>query len=129
MLFFPSLWSAPYTKILEGITWWDLDEDLGLYCNSDLMTFDAQYTLAGKFEKGNWGHTASFLGLDIAMCEGIKKVVFMHHDPVSSDQHIAEAAERARLCIKMQKEMTRKTDKKLFDVKWAYAYDGMEIEI
>ena len=58
-----------------------LGPDLALYQGVDLMIFDAQYTLMETIERVNWGHAAASLGLDIAMREGIKRVLFMHHDP------------------------------------------------
>jgi len=64
----------------------ELGEDLPLYQNVDLMLFDAQYTLMESIERVNWGHAAASLGLDIAMREGVKRVLFMHHDPASTDE-------------------------------------------
>jgi phosphoribosyl 1,2-cyclic phosphodiesterase len=88
------------------------------------MTFDAQYTLMETLEKVNWGHAAASLGLDIAKREGIKRVLFMHHDPASSDEKIAAAEAQARRYYKDQygKAGTR-------EVQWSFAYDGQTIEI
>ena len=75
----------------------DLGEDLALYQDVDLMVFDAQYTLMETIEKINWGHAAASLGLDIAMREGVKRVLFMHHDPASSTEKILQEIGRAHV--------------------------------
>lgn len=108
----------------------ELGPDLGLYQNVDLMIFDAQYTLMETIEKVNWGHAAASLGLDIAMREGIKRVLFMHHDPASSNEKIAAAEAQARRYYDSQvKQAQRSGGAPLHAVEWQFAYEGQTIEV
>lgn len=107
-----------------------LDLDLPLYQNVDLMVFDAQYTLMETIDKVDWGHAAASLGIDIAMREGIKRVLFMHHDPASTPEKIAAAEAQARRYYDTQlKSMKRPTPAGLHEVEWDFAYEGMTAEI
>lgn len=115
----------------------ELGPDLPLYQGVDLMSFDAQYTLMEALEKVNWGHAAASLGLDIAMREGIKRVIFMHYDPASSDEKISMAAAQARSYYDGQIK-PRRQDKasgsagqspSIHPVQWEFAYDGMTVDL
>ncbi|MDR3608373.1 MAG: MBL fold metallo-hydrolase [Oligoflexia bacterium] len=103
-----------------------LGPDLPLYQGVDLMAFDAQYTLIETIAKMNWGHAAASIGLDLAMREGIKRVLFMHHDPASSAEKIAAAEAQARRYYESQ---IRASTGQLHKVEWSFAYDGQEIEL
>jgi len=106
-----------------------LGEDLPLYQDVDLMLFDAQYTLMETIEKVDWGHASASLGLDIAMREGIKQVVFMHHDPASSEEKVAAGEAQARRYYTAQLKAAQKAKHDIFEVDWVFAHEGMEIEI
>lgn len=107
----------------------ELGEDLPLYQGVDLMIFDAQYTLTETIERVNWGHAAASLGLDIAMREGIKKVVFMHHDPASSNEKIATAEAQARRYYDGQLKSARRAKVQLHEVEWSFGYEGMVLDL
>lgn len=106
-----------------------LGPDLPLYQGVDLMVFDAQYTLMETIEKVNWGHAAASLGLDIAMREGIKKVLFMHHDPASSLEKIAAAETQARRYYDNQMKSARRSGLAVNSVDWEFAYEGMLLNV
>ena len=107
----------------------DLGPDLKLYQNADLMIFDAQYTLMEAFEKVNWGHSAASLGLDIAMRERIKRVLFMHHDPAASMERIAEAETETRRYFENQMESSRRAGIARSEVEWSFAFEGQTIDL
>lgn len=109
----------------------ELGPDLPLYQGVDLMIFDAQYTLIETIEKVNWGHAAAPVGLDIAMREGVKKVVFMHHDPASTDEKIAAAEAQARRYYETQLRSAKRTgvDSGIREIDWIYAREGMFFEL
>ncbi|MEK6704860.1 MAG: MBL fold metallo-hydrolase [Bdellovibrionota bacterium] len=111
------------------VTHEQLGPDLGLYSGVDLMIFDAQYTLMETIEKVDWGHAAASIGLDIAMREGIKKLVFMHHDPASSNEKIFEAETQARKYYQSQIKSARRMGLDLNDVEWSFAREGMVIKL
>lgn len=106
-----------------------LGRDLPLYQGVDLMIFDAQYSLVETIEKVNWGHAAATLGLDIAMREGIKRVVFMHHDPASSMEKIAAAEAQARLYYESQLKGAKREGITLHQVEWSFGYEGLSLEL
>lgn len=107
----------------------ELGPDLPLYQNTDLMYFDAQYTLPELAEKANWGHSAAQLGLDIAFREGIKQVLFAHHDPGATTGQIFELDRQTRDYVEWRKQMANNLKQNLPDVKWSFAYEGLEIEL
>ncbi len=107
----------------------DLGADLPLYQGVDFMVFDAQYTLMETIEKVNWGHAAASLGLDIAMREGIKRVLFMHHDPASTNDKVAAAEAQARRYYENQLKVSKRSGMGLHEVEWAFAFEGQEIEV
>lgn len=106
-----------------------LGPDLPLYQGVDLMLFDAQYTLMETIEKVDWGHAAASLGLDLAMREGIKKVAFMHHDPASSDEKIADAEAQARRYYQNQLKAAQRSNISLHEVDWLFVTEGTTIEV
>lgn len=106
-----------------------LGEDLPLYRDADLMVFDGQYTLMETMEKVNWGHATAAIGLEIALREGVKKVVFMHHDPASSDAAIASASQQVRLFHETRRREAARTGQTLRDVEWCFAIEGTAYEV
>ncbi len=107
----------------------ELGPDLPLYQGVDLMVFDAQYTLMETIEKINWGHAAASIGLDLAMREGVKRVLFMHHDPASSDEKIAIAEKEARRYYESQLKIASRKGLTLHPVQWEFAHEGMVIDL
>lgn len=106
-----------------------LGPDLALYQGVDLMLFDAQYTLTETVEKMNWGHAAASLGIDLAMREKIGRVVFMHHDPASSDEKIAAAEAQARLYYTSQVKLAERNGLQAHALEWSFAHEGMTLTL
>lgn len=107
----------------------DLGPDLPLYQNVDLMYYDAQYTFPELADKANWGHSAAQIGLDIAFREGIKKVLFAHHDPGASIQTIQEIKRQTQEYYQWRLETARENGDNVHDVAWDFAHEGMEIKL
>jgi phosphoribosyl 1,2-cyclic phosphodiesterase len=107
----------------------ELGPDLPLYQNVDLMIFDAQYTLMEVTEKVNWGHAAAPIGLDLAIRENIKRVLFMHHDPAASDEKIFDAERQTREYFQAYLESARAAGKPLPQVDWSFAQEGMLVTV
>jgi len=105
-----------------------LGADLPLYQNADLMIFDAMYTLGEAIEKMNWGHSAATIGLDLAFRQNIRKVVFMHHDPSSSDAKVAKAAAQTLRYYDSQFKQARRQKVELPAIEWSFAREGLTIE-
>lgn len=111
------------------ITREELGEDLPLYQNVDLMYFDAQYTLPELAEKANWGHSAAQVGLDIALRERIKYVMFAHHDPGARVEQVQELKRQTREYYESREKFAKQGDQPLPQVKWDFAHEGMEIKL
>ncbi|MFN7905100.1 MAG: MBL fold metallo-hydrolase [Pseudobdellovibrionaceae bacterium] len=105
----------------------DLGADLPLYQNADLMYFDAQYTLPELAEKANWGHSASQVGLDIAMREKIKYVLFAHHDPGASLEDMNNLRLQTGEYHTWLQSQQRGEPKHNFT--WEFAYEGMIVHL
>ena len=107
----------------------ELGEDLPLYQNVDLMYFDAQYTLPELAEKANWGHSAAQVGLDIALREGIKKILFAHHDPGARIEHVLELKRQTREYYESREQFASQNKSTLPQVAWDFAHEGLEIKL
>lgn len=107
----------------------ELGEDLPLYQNSDMMYFDAQYTFPELAEKANWGHSAAQIGLDLAFREGIKKVLFAHHDPGATTEQIKEIKRQTKEYYQWRVDHAHECKEEIFEVDWDFAYEGLEIKI
>lgn len=105
-----------------------LGPDLPLYQGIDLMYFDAQYTLPELAEKANWGHSASQIGLDIAFREGVKYLVFAHHDPGATTDHIYEIERQTREFYDWKLKSAETNHTTLPSVRWRFAYEGLEMD-
>ncbi len=60
------------------------------YRDADLLIFDAFFALIESFEKSDWGHSSSFIGVDIALHASVKRLVLYHHDPLSNDSRLQD---------------------------------------
>lgn len=101
-----------------------LGADLPLFTGADLMVFDAQYTFDEALEKINWGHSSAPIGIDLALRESIKRVVFVHHDPSASDQHIRQAEEQTEVYYKDQIKQLRRAGKEPNHLIWHFGREG-----
>jgi phosphoribosyl 1,2-cyclic phosphodiesterase len=106
-----------------------LGADLPLYQNADLMVFDSQYTLVEALEKVNWGHASASLGIDLAIREKVKQVIFMHYDPAAADEKIAQAEAQARRYHDQLAKDARANGHPVPELKWSFGHEGMTIEL
>ncbi len=104
--------------------------DLPLYQGVDVMCYDAQYTLPELAqEKANWGHSAAQIGLDIAFREGIKHLLFAHHDPGATTQQIYRLKQQTREYYDWRLKTSQNNHGALPHVKWKYAFDGLVVDL
>ncbi|OFZ17719.1 MAG: MBL fold metallo-hydrolase [Bdellovibrionales bacterium RBG_16_40_8] len=101
--------------------------DLPLYQNVDLMTFDAQYSFMEASERINWGHSSGPTGIDIAMREKVKQVLFIHHDPASSDAKISRAEQQTRIYYESVLE-SASNQGLAHGLRWCFAHEGMVLQ-
>jgi anti-anti-sigma factor len=57
---------------------------------ADLLIFDAQYTLSDSFQRIDWGHSSSVIGVDMATRANVKRLVLFHFEPAYTDKQIQE---------------------------------------
>jgi phosphoribosyl 1,2-cyclic phosphodiesterase len=106
-----------------------LGEDLPLYQNVDLMIFDAQYTFKEAAEKINWGHASGPVGVDLAIREKVKRVLFIHHDPAATDEKIKHAEQQTKEYYESLQQAAAAEGKKIHNFEWCFAYESMEIKL
>ncbi|MEM8790424.1 MAG: MBL fold metallo-hydrolase [Pseudomonadota bacterium] len=91
--------------------------------DTDLLIFDAQYSLAETVSvKEDWGHSSNFVGVELALRGGVGKLVFIHHEPLNSDEKLDEIVAEARQIERMMRENRPQ-------VHVSAAYDGLELEL
>jgi len=63
---------------------------------TDILIFDAQYTMLENVEKEDWGHSNVFTGIDMAIEAEVKKLVFIHHEPGYNDEKLYKILIKAK---------------------------------
>lgn len=56
--------------------------------DADLLIFDAQYTLSDSFQRVDWGHSSSIIGVDMAVRANVKRLSLFHFEHVYTDQQV-----------------------------------------
>jgi phosphoribosyl 1,2-cyclic phosphodiesterase len=105
----------------------DLGEDVYLYRDADLCYFDAQYTASEMLSYMNWGHSAAPIGIEIALREGVREILFAHHDPSSSDEKIFAAEQQTADFLHSYRLAAQNGGRTLPGLKWSFARDGDRI--
>lgn len=72
-----------------------IESFVDFFRNADLLYFDGQYSLQEAFVKENWGHSSALVGVDFAVRAKVRKLLIAHHDPMYSDQTIADLGRQA----------------------------------
>jgi phosphoribosyl 1,2-cyclic phosphodiesterase len=107
----------------------ELGPDLPLYQNVDLLIFDAQYGLLESIKKENWGHGSAMVGIDLALRERIKRILFMHHDPATRDRTVLDVELETKKYYENQRKQFQRNKEVFDDVEWGFAQEGMVVEI
>jgi phosphoribosyl 1,2-cyclic phosphodiesterase len=115
-----------YTRISRE----ELGKDLPFYQNLDLLVFDAQYELDELLHKHDWGHSSAPIGIDLALREGIRRVVLIHHDPWATDVRLHESLAKARQYVKSSMKHYKDTWKhQPAGPEVVSAYDGLKVDV
>lgn len=107
----------------------ELGEDNQLYHNADLMIFDAQYSFSEGLTRINWGHSNGPIGLDIAIRENIKKVLFVHHDPSASDEAIHKAEQQTQAYYQAICKERKLMKMPSPQVQWKFGVEGESVDL
>ena len=68
---------AEYKKLGSS----DLKPAVEFFQDADLLIFDSMYTFSEGLEKEDWGHSSTFIGVDLALEANVKQIAFFHHEP------------------------------------------------
>jgi phosphoribosyl 1,2-cyclic phosphodiesterase len=80
----------------------ELGKDLPFYQNLDMLLFDAQYEMSELATRFDWGHCSPNIGVDLALREKIKCLIFTHHDPWSGEDKLRRMHANATNYLKSQ---------------------------
>ena len=56
--------------------------------DADLLIFDSMFTFGDGLERRDWGHSSTFIGVDLAVGANVKEIAFFHHDPRYDDNKL-----------------------------------------
>jgi phosphoribosyl 1,2-cyclic phosphodiesterase len=109
----------------------ELGKDLKYFQNLDLLLFDAQYEMAELASRFDWGHCSPNIGVDLALREGIKQVLFTHHDPWSTDEKLRRMFANTVKYMHSQLDSYREQWSKLQPAgpTLTMAYDGLTVAL
>jgi anti-anti-sigma factor len=75
---------AEYKKLGEAHTQRYID----FMRDADLLIFDAQYTLSDSFQREDWGHSSSIIGVDMAVRANVKRLSLFHFEHIYTDRQV-----------------------------------------
>jgi ribonuclease BN (tRNA processing enzyme) len=65
--------------------------------DADVLIFDAQYVFTDAVQmKRDWGHSSSFVGIDLALDAEVDTLLLFHHDPMHTDSTLLQNLNQAR---------------------------------
>lgn len=98
------------------------------YRDADLLVFDAQYTLKDVFQKVDWGHSSSFIGVDLCLMANVPRLALTHHDPSYTDSQmlniLQNTAEFKSQALEQHRDSFRHNDLEVI-----MAYEGLELPV
>ena len=70
---------------------------LSSFKGADVLIFDAQYVFTDAVQmKRDWGHSSSFVGIDLALDAEVDTLLLFHHDPMHTDATLLQNLNQAR---------------------------------
>lgn len=66
----------------------DLRPYLDFFVEANVLIFDAQFTQRESDEKEDWGHSSSFVGVEMAQAANVDTLMLYHYDPTYTDQDL-----------------------------------------
>lgn len=73
----------------------DMRPYLNFFADAEVVIFDAHFTQRESDEKEDWGHSSSFVGVEMAHQARVKNLVLFHYDPTYSDKVLEKILEDA----------------------------------
>jgi len=95
---------------------------IDFFADSDLLIFDAQYSLAEAEDwKRDWGHSSNIIGVELAVLARAKHLVLFHTEPTYDDEHLDRIQHDTLKYARYYAED--------YPLLVNVAYDGLEIEV
>ena len=70
---------------------------IDFFKDADVLIFDAQYVFTDAVQmKRDWGHSSSFVGIDLALDAEVDTLLLFHHDPMHTDATLLQNLNQAR---------------------------------
>jgi phosphoribosyl 1,2-cyclic phosphodiesterase len=108
---------AEYKKLGSS----DLKPAVEFFRDADLLIFDSMYTFSEGLEKEDWGHSSTFIGVDLAVEANVKQIAFFHHEPTYSDFKLMDIFRQTEKYLKL---VAPKNDLKMF-----LSYEGLSVDL
>jgi phosphoribosyl 1,2-cyclic phosphodiesterase len=95
---------------------------LDFFRDSDLLIFDAQYSVADAIgPKETWGHSSNLLGVELAVRAGVKRLCLFHSEPTLDDEALDRFLAETREYLRIHFPSSQ--------LRIDLAYDGLEIAL
>ena len=108
---------AEYKKLGSS----DLKPAVEFFQDADLLIFDSMYTFSEGLEKEDWGHSSTFIGVDLAVEANVKQIAFFHHEPTYNDAKLVDIFRQTEKYLKL---VAPKQDLKMF-----LSYEGLSVDL
>jgi phosphoribosyl 1,2-cyclic phosphodiesterase len=108
---------AEYKKFGSG----DLKPYVEFFKDADLLIFDSMYTFSEGLEKEDWGHSSTFIGVDLAVKANVNQIAFFHHEPTYSDFKLADIFKQTEKYLKLIAPKQ--------ELKMLLSYEGLTIDL
>jgi phosphoribosyl 1,2-cyclic phosphodiesterase len=108
---------AEYKKLGSS----DLKPAFEFFRDADLLIFDSMYTFSEGLEKEDWGHSSTFIGVDLAVEANVKQIAFFHHEPTYNDAKLVDIFRQTEKYLKL---VAPKQDLKMF-----LSYEGLSVDL
>lgn len=99
----------------------ELQPYVDFFQDADLLIFDSMYTFGEGLEKRDWGHSSTFIGIDLAVDANVKQIAFYHHEPRYSDFKLVDILAQTK---KYMKPIAPDSKLEMF-----LAYEGLAVDI
>jgi len=108
---------AEYPKLNQA----SIQPFLDFFAGADTLIFDAMYTFSEAVAKIGWGHGAAYVGVDMAIRAGAKRLILFHHEPTYDDDKFSEILKKTQTYYQLVREEA--------DLEILVAAEGMVLEV
>ena len=99
----------------------ELQPTIDFFKDADLLIFDSMYTFGEGLEKRDWGHSSTFIGVDLAVDANVKKIAFFHHEPRYSDFKLVDIFSQTKKYLKPIAPQSK--------LEMLLAYEGLTVDV